>query len=133
MLVRDDRELIRWCGEVGTGVVSYSPLGVGLLTGRFTRVQAEAIDDWRAREGWTEPDKLDPAFRVIDGLRAVAERLGVGMADLALAWNVHQPGVTSAIAGSRNATHVRANAAAGDLALDDATLGELDALCEAAG
>jgi len=133
MLVRDDRELIRCCGEVGTGVVSYSPLGVGLLTGRFTRVQAEAIDDWRAREGWTEPDKLDPAFRVIDGLRAVAERLGVGMADLALAWNVHQPGVTSAIAGSRNATHVRANAAAGDLALDDATLGELDALCEAAG
>lgn len=133
MLVLNDRELIRWCGEVGTGVVSYSPLGVGLLTGRFTRAQAEAIDDWRSREGWTDPEKLDPAFRVIDGLRTVAERLGVGMAELALAWNFHQPGVTGAIAGSRNAAHVRTNAAAGDLALDDATLAELDALCEAVG
>ncbi len=127
MLVLEDRELIRWCGEVGTGVVSYSPLGVGSSRGRSPR-RAGAIDDWRAREGWTEPDRLDRVFAVLERLRPIAERLGISMAQLALAWNVHQPGVTSAIAGSRNAAHVRDNAAAGDVRLDDATLEELDAL-----
>jgi aryl-alcohol dehydrogenase-like predicted oxidoreductase len=101
MLVLDDRELIRWCGEVGTGVVSYSPLGVGFLTGRFSREAAESIDDWRASEGWTSPERLDGIFTLTDALRPIAERLGVSMAQLALAWNWHQPGVTSAIAGSR--------------------------------
>ena len=56
------------------------------------------------------------------------ERLGCELSHLALAWTVHQPGVTSAIAGSRNPSHVRANAAGGDLELDDATLEELDSL-----
>jgi aryl-alcohol dehydrogenase-like predicted oxidoreductase len=126
MLVLDDRELIRWCGEVGTGVVSYSPLGVGFLSGKVTRERAAAIDDWRASEGWTEPARLDAIFAVLERLRPIAERLGVSMAQLALAWNVHQPGVTSAIAGSRNAGHVRDNAAAGDVSLDDATLAEVE-------
>jgi aryl-alcohol dehydrogenase-like predicted oxidoreductase len=126
MLVLDDRELIRWCGEVGTGVVSYSPLGVGFLSGKITRERAAAIDDWRASEGWTEPDRLDAIFAVLDRLRPIAERLGISMAQLALAWNVAQPGVTSAIAGSRNPAHVRDNAAAGDVTLDDETLSELE-------
>jgi len=126
MLVLEDRELIRWCGEVGTGVVSYSPLGVGFLSGKITRERATVIDDWRAREGWTEPARLDRVFAVLEQLRPIAERIGVSMAQLALAWNVHQPGVTSAIAGSRNADHVRDNAGAGDVRLDEATLAELE-------
>jgi aryl-alcohol dehydrogenase-like predicted oxidoreductase len=56
----------------------------------------------------------------------------VSLAQLALAWNVHQPGVTSAIAGSRNPDHVRSNAEAGDLVLEDATVAEIDALLDAA-
>jgi aryl-alcohol dehydrogenase-like predicted oxidoreductase len=59
-------------------------------------------------------------------MRPIAERLRVTVSQLALAWNFHQPGVTSAIAGSRNPDHVAANAAAGDITLDDATLEELD-------
>ncbi|MGE5226134.1 MAG: aldo/keto reductase [Planctomycetaceae bacterium] len=126
MLVLEDRELIRWCGEVGIGVVSYSPLGVGFLSGKITRERAEAIDDWRASEGWTEPARLEAIFAVVERLRPIAERLGISMAQLALAWNVHQPGVTSAIAGSRNPEHVADNAAAGDVRLDDETLAELE-------
>ena len=56
----------------------------------------------------------------------------MSLAQLALAWNVHQPGVTSAIAGSRNPEHVRSNAEAGDVVLDDATVAEIDALLDAA-
>ena len=128
MLALDDRDLIRWCGDAGIGVVSYSPLGVGFLTGRFTRADAEKIDDWRSRNDWTTAETLDDVFRVVDGLRPVAERLDITMGQLALAWNVAQPGVTAAIAGSRSGEHMRENAAAGDITLDNGVLDEIEEL-----
>jgi aryl-alcohol dehydrogenase-like predicted oxidoreductase len=131
LLRLDDRELIRWCGEAGTGVVAYGPLGFGLLTGAISRERAESLDDWRAaelRDGLFGPAGLDRAFAVIDGMRPIAADLGVELGQLALAWVWHQPGVTSAIAGSRNADHVRANAAAGHLALDETTLARIETL-----
>ena len=128
MLALEDRGLIRWCGEAGIGVVTYSPLGVGFLTGRYTRAEAERIDDWRSREGWTAPDQLDEVFRVVDGLRPIAEREEISMGELALAWNIAQPGVTAAIAGSRSGEHLRANAAAGDRVVDQDVLDEIEAL-----
>jgi aryl-alcohol dehydrogenase-like predicted oxidoreductase len=133
LLRLDDRELIRWCGEAGIGVLSYSPLGAGLLTGAFGREDAERIDDWRASDGLTSVGHLDRVFALVDGMRPVAERLGVTLSQLALAWNWRQPGVTSAIAGSRDAGHTRSNASAGDLELDERTLAELDALIDRGG
>ncbi len=128
-LVRpDDRELIRWCGEVGIGVLSYSPLGAGFLTGAIGRDDVGAIDDWRAAEGLTSGDHLDHAFTIVDAMRPIAERHGITVAQLALAWNLAQPGVTSAIAGSRSAKHTRENASAGDLDVDPGVLAELDLL-----
>jgi aryl-alcohol dehydrogenase-like predicted oxidoreductase len=128
MLALDDRELIRWCGDAGIGVVSYSPLGVGFLTGRFSRAEAERIDDWRSRNDWTTAETLDDVFRIVDGLRPIADRLGITMGQLALAWNIAQPGVTAAIAGSRSGEHMRQNAAAGDTALDPGVLAEIEEL-----
>jgi aryl-alcohol dehydrogenase-like predicted oxidoreductase len=128
MLALEDRELIRWCGDAGIGVVSYSPLGVGFLTGRFTRGEAEQIDDWRSRNEWTTAETLDDVFRVVDGLRPIAGRLGLTMGQLALAWNIAQPGVTAAIAGSRNGEHMRQNAAAGEVELDPGVLTEIEEL-----
>jgi aryl-alcohol dehydrogenase-like predicted oxidoreductase len=128
MVTLDDRELIRWCGEVGTGVVTYGPLGFGLLTGALSRSDAEGLTDWRAdgSEGVFSPAGLDAAFDIVDAIRPIAQRLGVSMAELALGWNRHQTGVTSAIAGSRNVEHVRTNAAAGDLSLEPSVLEELE-------
>ena len=128
MLALDDRDLIRWCGDAGIGVVSYSPLGVGFLTGRFSRADAEQIDDWRSRDDWTTAETLDDVFRVVDGLRPIAERLGITMGQLALAWNIGQPGVTAAIGGSRSSEHLRENAAAGDIVLDNSVLDEIEEL-----
>ena len=128
MLALEDRGLIRWCGEAGIGVVTYSPLGVGFLTGRYTRADAEKLDDWRGDDEWTTPERLDETFRVVDGLRPIAERVGVSMGELALAWNIAQPGVTAAIAGSRSGEHLRANAAAGDRTLEPEVLDEIEAL-----
>jgi aryl-alcohol dehydrogenase-like predicted oxidoreductase len=128
----DDRDLIRWCGEVGVGVLSYSPLGAGLLTGAIGRADAGGIDDWRAAEGLTGAAHLDRAFGIVDGMQPIAERLGISIAQLALAWNLAQPGVTSAIAGSRSPAHARHNAAADDAELDAATVAELDGLVDVA-
>ena len=72
--------------------------------------------------------KLDRALAIVEGLGPISERLGITMAQLALAWNVAQPGVTSAIAGSRDAAHTRDNAAAGDVELDPKTLDEIEGL-----
>ncbi len=130
MLQQRDRELIGWCGDHGIGVLSYGPLAFGLLTGAITAETAFAEGDFRADE---EGDSLfgsgfEASLAAVERLRPIAERLGISLAQLALAWNVHQPGVTVAIAGSRDPEHVRSNAAAGDIELDDATRSELDAV-----
>jgi aryl-alcohol dehydrogenase-like predicted oxidoreductase len=132
MLDRRHADLIRWCGEQGIGVVSYGPLAYGLLTGAIGPDTTFAEGDWRGRPQDEGPyADLPGSLAIVDRLRPVAERVGCTLAQLALAWNAHQPGVTSAIAGSRNAEHVRANAGAGDVELDAATLAELDGILEA--
>jgi aryl-alcohol dehydrogenase-like predicted oxidoreductase len=129
MLNRENAELIRWCGEQGVGVVSYGPLAFGLLTGAVTAETRFPPGDWRGQKQSEGPfADLARSLEVVDRLRPVAERLGCSLSQLALAWNVHQPGVTAAIAGSRNPAHVRTNAAAGDIVLDETTLAELDAI-----
>jgi aryl-alcohol dehydrogenase-like predicted oxidoreductase len=126
-LDRRNADLIRWCGEQGVGVVSYGPLAYGLLTGAITRETTFASEDWRSRPQDDGPfADVDGSLAAVERLRPVAERVGCTLAQLALAWNVHQPGVTAAIAGSRDGAHVRANAGAGDVELDAATLAEID-------
>jgi aryl-alcohol dehydrogenase-like predicted oxidoreductase len=134
MLTLQDRDLIRWCGEQGIGVLSYGPLAYGLLTGAISMETTFARGDIRGTKGWETyealfaPERRRLSLDVVDGLRPITERLGCTLAQLALAWNVHQPGVTAAIAGSRDPAHVRANAEAGDVALDEATLAEIEAM-----
>ena len=78
MLALEDRELIRWCGEQGTGVVSYGPLGFGLLTGKISREQAVSASDWRRIEadGPFTDAKLDRDL--VDRRDAPADRRGRG-------------------------------------------------------
>jgi aryl-alcohol dehydrogenase-like predicted oxidoreductase len=129
MLNRQNAELIRWCGEQGVGVVSYGPLAFGLLTGAITAETRFPPGDWRGQKQSEGPfADLAGSLELVDRLRPVAEGLGCSLSQLALAWNVHQPGVTAAIAGSRNPAHVRTNAAAGDIVLDETTLAELAAI-----
>jgi aryl-alcohol dehydrogenase-like predicted oxidoreductase len=131
MLHLANRDLIRWCGEQGIGVVAYGPLAFGLLTGAIDMDTRFDPSDWRSGGGGSyrrffAPGKKERSLAVTEGLRLVARRLGVSVSQLALAWTFHQPGVTSAIAGSRNPKHVRENAAAGEVELDEATLAELE-------
>lgn len=135
MLQLENRDLIRWCDEHGTGVVSYGPLAYGVLTGAITTDTTFAetdfrsgVDEWDYWQKLFAPGKIERSLAVVEAMRPIAARLGISVSQLALAWNVHQPGVTAAIAGSRNRDHVRSNAAAGDVELDATTLPELEAL-----
>jgi aryl-alcohol dehydrogenase-like predicted oxidoreductase len=124
MLALDERDLIAWCGQSGVGVISYSPLGAGLLTGAIA--PGTEFSDWRGGQTEGYLADLDRSLATVERLRPVADRLGISLSQLALAWNIAQPGVTGAIAGSRNPEHVRANAAAGDSVLDETDQAEIE-------
>ncbi len=126
-------DLFPLCQEAGTAVLAYGPLAYGLLTGRFDESTTFSDDDWRSgKHGMSSYDKLfaPGPFRrnlaVVEALRPLARAKAVTMAALALAWVVHQEGVTAAIAGSRSAEHVRENAAAGEIGLTVTELAEMD-------
>jgi aryl-alcohol dehydrogenase-like predicted oxidoreductase len=132
MFARDDRELIRWCGEQGIGVLAYGPLAYGLLAGAISMDTTFPDGDFRGSgETWGAlfaPEVRRRELGIVDDLGAIAERLGLTVAQLALAWTFHQDGVTGAIAGSRNPDHVRTNSAAGEVTLESATLDEIETL-----
>jgi aryl-alcohol dehydrogenase-like predicted oxidoreductase len=96
-------DLLPWCAEHGTGVLVYSPMGSGLLTGAFTakRVAGLPDDDWRR----TSPDfttHLKRNLKVADRLAQVAEQHGVSRAAAAVAWTLGFRGVSGAIVGARS-------------------------------
>lgn len=136
LLWQDDRrELIPWLESNRTTYLAYGPLGYGMLSGAITRETTFHPDDWRSGNGdmgaydrLFAPDVIGGNVERVERLRAIAERLGTTPATIALRWVVEQGANTAAIAGSRNAEHVRENARAGDLTLDDATLAEVDAI-----
>ncbi len=82
--------LIPWCAAHGTGVIAYSPMGAGLLTGAFTPERAAHLDqgDWRSRSGDFTGDGLTRNLALVDALRPVADRLGVSTGALAVAWTL---------------------------------------------
>ena len=130
----ENRALFRWCEEQGIGVVTYEPLGNGMLAGAingpgdFVRVVGEDYEEWPFWQRLFSPGRFERSQAVVGGMRDVAAAIGCSLAQVALAWNLHQPGVSAALAGSTNADHVRDNAKAGDIELTDAQLAELDAL-----
>jgi aryl-alcohol dehydrogenase-like predicted oxidoreductase len=126
LLRQDDRaELLPWLAAEGICYLAYSPIASGLLTGRYAADATFPESDWRGDE--FTPERLADAVPRVERLTAIADRLGATTAQLATAWAVHQPGV-AAICGTLSAANARANSAAGEIALDAATLAEIDAL-----
>jgi aryl-alcohol dehydrogenase-like predicted oxidoreductase len=132
----DNRDLFRWCDEQDIAVVTYEPLGNGMLAGAiatpddFVRVVGEKYKEWGFWKRLFSPGKFERSKAVADGMRLIADRMGCTLAQIALAWNLHQPGVTATLAGSRNPAHVLENAEAGGILLTDNQVAELDALIQ---
>jgi aryl-alcohol dehydrogenase-like predicted oxidoreductase len=121
---------IAWCAEHNTGVIVYSPMQAGLLTGSFSAERAARLgdDDWRSRDPEFSGDRLRRNLALADGLRPVAEQRGTSVAAVAVAWTLAWRGVTGAIVGARSPEQVDGWLPAARMELSDA---ELDAIAGA--
>ena len=124
-----------WCREHETGVIVYSPMQAGLLTGAFTEARAKAlpVDDWRSRADEFTGEKLKRNLKLADTMKAVAERHGATTASVAVAWTLAWPGVTGAIVGARAPEQIDGWIGAATLSLTRADLDEIAATIKATG
>ena len=122
-----ENELIPISLDQGLGILVWSPLAGGLLSGKHRRDQS-APEGTRQVAGWTEPPIRDESrlWAIVDALVAVADGRGVSAAQVALAWLLGRPGVTSVIIGGRTEAQFRDNLAAASLKLTDAERASLD-------
>ena len=121
-----EREILPWCEAHGTGIVAYSPMQSGLLSGSFDR-SALAPDDWRIvhSEKFREP-KYSRGLRLVDFLRPMAARYDATVGQLAVAWVLRHPGITSAIVGARSAVQVEANQRGSAIMIGEADMRAID-------
>jgi aryl-alcohol dehydrogenase-like predicted oxidoreductase len=124
-----------WCAAHGTGLIVYSPMQSGLLTGTFSVERAAQLgaDDWRSRA----PDFAGVGLRrnlaLADALRPIAERHGTSVAAVAVAWTLAWPGVTGAIVGARSPAQVDGWIGAASLELIDPDLDDIAAAIQRTG
>jgi aryl-alcohol dehydrogenase-like predicted oxidoreductase len=126
---RARRELIPWCAARGVGVVVYSPMASGLLSGKYTAAAMEELapDDWRRRFAPFQEPRLSRNLALVDRLKSVAARLETTLPALAVAWTLATPGVTSAIVGGRRPDQVDGWIPATELRLSERDLSEIEA------
>jgi aryl-alcohol dehydrogenase-like predicted oxidoreductase len=120
-----DREIVPLVTAEQVGVMVWSPLAGGLLSGKFRREGAGPNDARRTTLDFPPVDR-DHAFAVVDAMRPIAERHRVSVARVALAWLLHQKHVTSVIIGAKHAEQLQDNIAASDLRFSDDELAALD-------
>ncbi|HDQ70626.1 MAG TPA: aldo/keto reductase, partial [Chloroflexi bacterium] len=128
--IEDD--LLPYCAENDIGVIVYSPMQSGLLTGKYDRERIEGLPagDWRRNSTqFTEPE-LSANLSLIDRLRPIAARNDKTLPQLAIAWTLRRPDVTAAIAGARKPSQIEETAQAADWELSADDLEEIEALLE---
>lgn len=128
-------ETLPWCAKHHTGVIVYSPMRSGLLTGRFSAERTTQLpdDDWRKNaEDFNEP-KLSANLALVERLKPIAERLDATLPELAISWTLAWPAVTGAIVGARTPEQVDGwvDAATTATRLEDKDLDDIAAAIEA--
>lgn len=128
-------EVIPWAAAHQAGVLVYSPMRSGLLSGAFSAARAASLaeDDWRRSDpDFTEP-RLSKALRLVGRLEAIAARKGCSAADLSIAWTLRWPGVTAAIVGARRPAQVDGWISSAAVDLDASDLDEIAAALRLTG
>jgi aryl-alcohol dehydrogenase-like predicted oxidoreductase len=109
--------LLPYCREHDIAVLAYSPLAQGLLTGKVSPERVFADGDLRKGNPRFSAGNIAKVSAMLDEFSPIAERHGVTLAELAIAWTFSQPGLTHVLVGARNADQARENAVAGELVL----------------
>ncbi len=132
MLARGiEAEIMPFCAQNNIGIVVYSPMQAGLLTGKMTkeRVAQFPADDWRkAKSPYFQEPELSLNLALVEELRPIAERNGRSLAELAIAWVLRRPEVTSAIVGARRPSQIEQTVSAGEWTLSAGDIADVDAL-----
>ena len=122
-----EREIVPMLASEGVGLMVWSPLAGGLLSGKFSG-DGEAAEDSRRHQFDFPPVNKDRALTCIEAMRPIAQAHGVSVAQIALAWLLHQPQVTSVIVGAKRPEQLKDNLAASDVTLSASELQALDAV-----
>lgn len=127
-----EAEILPYCGEQQIGVICYSPMGKGLLTGKFDRVRAESLppSDHRSRDPKFADPQLGINLELAAGLAEIAKDAGRSVAELAIAWTLRRDEVTAAIVGARSPRQIEGTAAAGDWNLDGTLIKRIEELLD---
>ncbi|HEY0572589.1 MAG TPA: aldo/keto reductase [Pseudonocardia sp.] len=127
-LFRRDIEdkVLPYAREHNIGVLAYSPLGSGLLTGQLTPDSTFESSDWRSRSTAFRGGTLRQNLAVVDKLTELASSRGLSIGQLATAWVLAQPGVHVAIVGARSARNIENSLAAADVDLSETDLTEIE-------
>jgi len=131
-LVRREIEpdILPYCQSHGIGVIVYSPMQSGLLTGAMTheRIAKLPDSDWRSRDPEFRELKLSKNLALVERLRKVGQKYGAPPGQIAVAWVLRNPAVTAAIVGARSAQQVEQNVGAADLHLSNDDLAEIEGI-----
>ena len=128
---RIERELIPMAQTFGVGLIPWSPLAGGLLTGKYSRGEPPPADSRFGQGGLRAQQKarwVDGLFDIVDALTPIARDKGCTLAQLALAWCEQQPGVASAIIGPRTAEQLQDNLGAAAVTISDEDRARIDAI-----
>jgi aryl-alcohol dehydrogenase-like predicted oxidoreductase len=127
-----ETDTLPYCGQNNIGVVCYSPMGKGLLTGKFTAEKISSLpeSDHRKKDPDFQGERFKAHLKLIDGLRPVAQRSGITLSQLSLAWVLRKKEVTSAIAGTRSPQQIEETAKAADVKLSSDDIAEIAQLLE---
>jgi len=119
-----------WCRKKNVAVLAYSPLHHGLLTGKITPEREFKEGDLRRGHASFTPENLKKTGLLLERIRPIADRRGLTISQLVIAWTLAQPGLTHALVGARTPQQALENARAGDVSLDP---GELESITAALG
>ncbi|MCX4241163.1 aldo/keto reductase [Paraliomyxa miuraensis] len=128
LVTRDiEREHVSVCREHGLGILPWSPLGAGFLTGKYRKgappPEGSRLEKWKDRLGRFDNERN---WRILEAVDRVAEQTGGTPSQVALAWLLRKPQVTSVIFGARSLQQLDDNLKAAELRLDDAHMSALD-------
>jgi len=126
-------EIVPLCRELGIGFVPYSPLGRGFLAGNIRSKADLPADDWRHNDPRYSDENFGANLKIVDAIRAVADRHGVSLAQIALAWLLAQGDEIVPIPGVKRRLTLEDSAGAVDVELSEEDLAALEAARQAAG
>jgi aryl-alcohol dehydrogenase-like predicted oxidoreductase len=123
-----EASIVPYVKDHNVGLIVYSPMLSGMLTGGMTKERAENLpaDDWRRNNAEFREPKLSQNLELVERLRAIGERYGRTPGAIAVAWTLHNPAVTGAIVGSRSAKQAEGVMKAGEVKLTDQDIAQIE-------